>query len=792
MTLNFSMRKLTQRFFIVSFGLLLVYLWVNRDEINPTRTVEEELAELLQKGEQAGYEYTIALPLWQKGLELAKENHYQSYLARFNAKLGEAYNKLGQYDQAWLYLDQALTIYRDNPKVNNDKSPQGEKNVLGNLVNQKVNNNQHPLNNNQNDSGNREDRWFSWLYNPVKRYWNRIYRGDPTANRDINKQPDNNQMIKNQCHVLKELGILYRSLARYEQAVDYFQQAVDNYHQIEELTGKAAIFTEMAVVDYHQRQYDSALEKLATALDIYRKNKDNQGIGEVFTQMGIIYREQQKYPQAVEKLDDAFKITTEPSKKGDILVQKGITYRENKQYDEAISSLERARFFYSNSENKNYIGESDALMQMGLVKYARNQYKAAVEHFTSALDLSNKINNRQGQWDNLVQLARVYRQQGENEIALNQFWQALAVDTADASVFVTTRTAIYDEMIQFLQSTKADNKAVTTPTDYHQGLDVFELKANRLFSGWGSQYQLQLTEPVADLTTAAKELLPSEVFFIYNIMADKTFLWVITGGEHGELLQLTLPITAEKITNQINSLYDKGIQPALLEMGHQETPTEKSLATAALRNSLRYFVDTSYNLYGQLFPRAVRQLLDKIKPQMVYIIPTGPLCYLPFEALVTQKRYDIPRYLIQNYTLAYIPSVTLFSKWRHQLTKQPSQFHDNCTTVSAQQVQELFEKSPLPAGCLAKLTQPIKDKENICNISASLMSLGIPNTVLKLWSSVNDSTLEVEAVKVNDTEVRRSLIEQVRQAKLAVLANKKSSYHHPYFWANSLVYGVEM
>lgn len=778
---------------MVSFGLLLVYLLINQDKINPTRTLEEELAELVQKGEQAGYEYTIALPLWQKGLELAEKSHYQADMARFNAKLGEAYNKLGQYDQAWLYLDQALTIYRDNQKVNN----QGEKNVLSNLANPKINNdehplNEHPLNNNQNGSSNREDRWFSWLYNPVKMYWNRIYRGDLTANRDISKQLDNNQLIKNQCQVLKELGILYRSLARYEQAVDYFQQAVDNYHQIEELTGKAAIFTEMAVVDYHQQQYDSALEKLATALDIYSKSKDNQGIGEVFTQIGIIYRGQQKYLQAVEKLDDAFKITTEPSKKGDILVQKGITYRENKQYDEAVSSLERARFFYSHSENKNYIGESDALMQMGLLEYARHQYKAAINYFTLALDLSNKINNRQGQWDNLVQLARLYRQQGEDETALNQFWQALAVDMADDLVFVTTRAAIYDEMIQFLQPTKAVHKLVTTSTDPYQGLKVFELKINRLFSGWLSQYKLRLpTEPVANLTTTAKELLPSEIFFIYNIMADKTLLWVITGGEQGELLQFTLSITAAKIIQQINSLYDRGIQPALLERGYQEIPTDKQL-TATLRHSLQYFVDTSYNLYGQLFPRAVQQLLDKIKPQTVYIIPTGPLCYLPFEALVTQKRYDVPRYLIQNYTLAYIPSVTLFSKWRHQLIKQPTQFHDNCKTVSAQQAQELFQKSPLQSGCLAKLIQPIKDKENICNISASLMSLGIPNTVLKLWSSVNDSTLEVEAVKVSDTEVQRSLIEQVRQAKLAVLENKKSFYYHPYFWANSLVYGVEM
>ena len=770
-TLSFTTRKLIQRLVIASLGLSIIYFLIDQNEINSTTTLDQELAELIQKGEQAGYEYTVALPLWQQGLKLAKNHHYQSYLAKFNARLGSAYNKLGQYDQAWLYLNQALTIYLDNSKINNSSSP-----------------------NHSPDKSELNQHWnlFS-LYDQAKTYWNQIYHSNSTTNHDINKQLDNYQLINNRGQVLKELGILYRSLARYQPAVDYFQQAADNYHQIEELTGKAAILTEMAIIDYQQQQYDSALEKLSTALDLYQRSKDNQGISEVLTQIGIIYRQQHKYLPAIEKLDDAFKIITEPSKQGNILVQQGITYRENKQYDKAISSLERARFFYSNSETKNHVGESDALTQMGLLEFERNQYKAAIHYFTLALDISNKINNRQGQWNNLVQLARVYRQQQQDETALNQFWQALAVDMADDSMFVTTRAAIYDEMIQFLQPAQVNHQSIPTPTAYYPGLKVFELKINRLFSGWFSQYRSLLpTEPVTDLTTLAKELLPSEVLLIYNVMADKTLLWIITGGDASELQQVTLSITAVKLTQQLDRLYNQGIQPAsLLEKNSPATPNAKQ-STTTLRQSWRYLVDTNYQLYRQLFPRPVQQLLNKIKPQTLYIIPTGALCYLPFEALITQKRYDTPHYLIQNYTLAYIPSITLFSKWRHQLIKQSTQFRDHCQTVSTPQVQELFSQLPSTTTCLAKLTQPIKDKKNISNIAMSLMLLGVPNAILKLWPSVNDSILEVEAVKENDTGIRYSLMEQVRQAKLAVLKNNQSYYHHPYFWANSLVYGVEM
>lgn len=761
------MKTITQRLLIVSLGLWLVYLLISSDDINPSTTLKAQLAELLQQGEQAGYDYRVALPIWQQGLELAQANHYQSYQARFHTKLGEAYHHLGQYDQAQFHLEQALTRYRDDHSVNN--------------------NTDSPPNSSSASSASDASNLLISFYQQAQAYWQRFYRGIATANHDTELPSAHHQRLSNQCQVLKELGILSRSLAQYELAQDYLQQAFDNYRQLEELNGQAAILTEMAIIDYHQQQYDSALEQLTTARELYSKTKNNQGVGEVMSRLGQIYRQQQRYRQAVEQFEDAFQITTEPSKQGDILIQQGITYRDQQQYDQALSSLERARFFYRNSENNHAIGESQALMQMGLLEYTRHQYPAAIDYFTLALELSQKINYRQGQWDNLVHLASSYRQQGEDDTALQQLKQALAVDSADNTVFVTTRAAVYDDLIQGLQLSPAAPHTVTTPTDSYQSLKVFELKLQRFASGWLSQYQRQLPTPVkVDFTTTASQLLPSEILFIYNIMAEKTFLWVITGGDTGKLQQFTLPIAAAKLTRPLQRFYDQG-------MFTNSAPTTAPPLPATLRRRWRNWVRSSYQLYRQLFPRRVRQLLEQIKPHTLYIIPTGPLSSLPFEALVTHPRYSRPRYLIHHYTVAYLPTVTLFSQWRQQLIQQPTRFRDPCQTLSSPQVQELFSQLPSTTVCLAQLTQPFPQPANLGNLAASLMSLGVPNIVLKLWLTAQDHTVtEVEAVAASDPEVRQSLVEQARQAKLAMLNHPNASYHHPYFWANSLMYGVEM
>jgi CHAT domain-containing protein len=71
------------------------------------------------------------------------------------------------------------------------------------------------------------------------------------------------------------------------------------------------------------------------------------------------------------------------------------------------------------------------------------------------------------------------------------------------------------------------------------------------------------------------------------------------------------------------------------------------------------FVEASQKLYQKLLPKAARQLL--VGASILYIVPTGVLYGVPFEALLNTptQAENMPRYLIQDYAIAYLSSASL-------------------------------------------------------------------------------------------------------------------------------------
>jgi CHAT domain-containing protein len=74
-----------------------------------------------------------------------------------------------------------------------------------------------------------------------------------------------------------------------------------------------------------------------------------------------------------------------------------------------------------------------------------------------------------------------------------------------------------------------------------------------------------------------------------------------------------------------------------------------------VEDNLPGFLQTSYALYQQLFPPELQQRLAALKPTTLYLVPTGALYELPFEALVTTAGKE--QYLLHQYTVSYLSSL---------------------------------------------------------------------------------------------------------------------------------------
>jgi CHAT domain-containing protein len=76
-------------------------------------------------------------------------------------------------------------------------------------------------------------------------------------------------------------------------------------------------------------------------------------------------------------------------------------------------------------------------------------------------------------------------------------------------------------------------------------------------------------------------------------------------------------------------------------------------------------------LYGLLIPPEARPGLPC--GSRLYIIPTGPLYALPFEALETQALGQPSRYLVEDYAIAYLSSASLLKTLREAQARKQAQ-----------------------------------------------------------------------------------------------------------------------
>lgn len=134
-------------------------------------------------------------------------------------------------------------------------------------------------------------------------------------------------------------------------------------------------------------------------------------------------------------------------------------------------------------------------------------------------------------------------------------------------------------------------------------------------------------------------------------MKDETCLWVIGRGVF--LLQ-TLPVGEKELVQKV-AAYRRLVLKTGDEAGGRGGVTPQDAAKEA-REKLRY------ELYNRLVPGQVRAALTP--GSSLYIVPTGPLYSLPFEALETQAAGQPPHYLVEDHAIAYLSSASLLKTLR--------------------------------------------------------------------------------------------------------------------------------
>ncbi|MBD2598269.1 tetratricopeptide repeat protein [Nostoc spongiaeforme FACHB-130] len=228
----------------------------------------------------------------------------------------------------------------------------------------------------------------------------------------------------------------YRSMEQYDQALQYFNRAIELYPQYVEAIAHRGITYRL------MERYEEALQDFNRAIEIDSKHEW------AIAHRGITYRLMERYEEALQDFNRAIEID---SKHEWAITHRGIIYRLMECYEEALQDFNRAIEIDSKHEW--------AIAQRGITYRLMERYEEALQDFNRAIEIDSKH-----EWA-IAERGYTYRLMERYEEALQDFNRAIEIDPKDDWV-IAQRGYIYRLMKLYEEALQDFNRAIELDPKY--------------------------------------------------------------------------------------------------------------------------------------------------------------------------------------------------------------------------------------------------------------------------------------------------------------------------------------
>jgi len=458
----------------------------------------------------------------------------------------------------------------------------------------------------------------------------------------------------------QNIGNVYKDLGRYEDALEAYRSARAVYASHDMEVEVAGVNRNMGAIYYKLGRYEEALSTFKHSHEIYEAHGLRSEVAVSDNNIGVIYLNLEKYNDALQRLQTARSVYVACGMELAVLDVDGniaICYLSMGRLEDALSKLLSLRSEYAKRNMNNDLAR--IAVEMGFIYALLRRHEQAIVAFDEALEALDNIPASLGmhyscpsiRWWALASKGLCYEVLGNVDAAISAYKASIAViesirgymKSEEIKTAWQQRTQyVYERLIKLL-------------IEHGQGISAFpyaERCRARTFLdllakgpvGTITNIKEQgiktgVVNPTAistDVNEVITSLPPNTAALEYFVTATATYVWVIRDGK------VTGPIT---IDHSRKELRNKVIETRK-RLEEQKTVVNRDLA----------------ELYDWLI-RPVADLLPTTDgegnvPQLI-IVPSGPLYYLPFQALIwTSNDYSKkPAPLITRYAISYSPSL---------------------------------------------------------------------------------------------------------------------------------------
>jgi len=624
-----------------------------------------------------------AMQYFEQAFKLSKELGASDAITRSMVNLGAVYNKLGLTDKALSLLKEADKITRDNG------DPEVSATILINLGSSYVNMDQ---------------------YETARSYFMRaLLLCRKTGDQKIERTVANNLGIiemrlghyesamqnlqlaaalirkvgglREMAYVLLHMGLIHKILGQPDRALKLFILALKLFHDKKDIAGMSAVMSNIGVINKRKGDFEKALGCFKEALQYNEATGDIKGRSVILTNIGVIYDAQKKTQQAMESFKLALEIDNEIGDlRGAGLIHNnmGLGFLKQKEYIKAQKA-------YEDSLHKFEAAGADDLLWhaysgLGATAAARQRPDEALAFYQKAFEsieaLKTGLNvdpaklsfmrDKFSVYDEAILfMTDCFRKTKDNNYAIRAFniferkqgrLFAEAIGRAGAVNFAGVPDEIhkaYDNSVRRLKAYQATRNSEfrKARVDRLRRLDQLITDQNRkskalnerIKKDYPAFHALIHPQPVSLKTLQCDVLRADEMILIYAVMYDRIFLWAVS---QDTFRIFTIDRGIRALDNDVIRFRQNVIN--LSEDTLRGTIIDRTGHTA---------FENGDGLSDLLLPE---ELLAKLRTmRMLYIVPTGPLYLLPFEALTLPQSGGTKRFLIETHAVAYLSSASL-------------------------------------------------------------------------------------------------------------------------------------
>jgi len=430
---------------------------------------------------------------------------------------------------------------------------------------------------------------------------------------------------------LNDEGAIYFLLGLYGEAFARWEQALTLFNDLDDDFGQRAIYRNLGLLYFLQRNFTSALEywSMCYKIDVrmqetlavpIEQRVETRAVAIELNNIAAVQALTGEHEQSLRTLSAALGLSREVQDKpleAAVLGNLGMVYSMMERYDDALGVFSRALGIIEEETSPQVFGLLSGTeirwmieFNIGLSFEERDQLSMAVSHYKKAITLIESM--RQSLSHEVFKAA--YQQ--KTKIVYEHLIKLLIEHGQGSSAFPYAERCRARTFLDALyQGSIKPNDLISPETGISSG--AVDPKA--------------IDAAVKD---ARESLQPNEAVLEYFVTQDGIYLWAIT--KDGISDPIFIEYEREQLMNDVITLR-KNLESA--------SPDVVALTTAL----------TSF--YTKLVQPGLDELSGK-KIDTLILIPSGPLWYLPFSALqVFDQEEGTTRYLIERYTIAYLPSL---------------------------------------------------------------------------------------------------------------------------------------